>query len=380
MKVIHICNLPLVPAHPDYERIVRHPGRWVLNLACAQKKHASIKPECVVIVPGSNKVYRTTIDGIPVHYLPAPARGRATTCFILERKSVSKYVRNLNPDIIHAHGSEDSNLLIAIDIKLPFVFTAQSLAMMKLPLLNPPLFSRMRLIAIQEHFALNKTRFAIAKSRNVESFLSSHFPALELRNIPNTFDPALTNIPFAAKKNGIAFVGSIIPRKGFDLLRKAYASIYKSFPQERLHIIGNSSTPNTYEEKELTLLQKCLGNQLELHGILAPQQLAEVVSKCKALVAPSREEMFGNQLVEALLAGTYGIVSANTALAENIAKFGNGCIVKQNDPSSLAHAMNKALVMKNYPEQASAREKIIDNMGPAIVASEHLSFYQDILS
>jgi hypothetical protein len=52
MKVVHLCNLPIPEAHPDYGKVPYHPGRWVLNLALAQRAHTGIEPELLVQVPG----------------------------------------------------------------------------------------------------------------------------------------------------------------------------------------------------------------------------------------------------------------------------------------------------------------------------------------
>ena len=52
MKVVHLCNLPIPEAHPYYGKVPCHPGRWVLNLALAQRAHTGIEPELLVQVPG----------------------------------------------------------------------------------------------------------------------------------------------------------------------------------------------------------------------------------------------------------------------------------------------------------------------------------------
>ena len=71
MRVVHLCNVPLPPEHPDHESISFHPGRWVLNLAIAQRKHAGINARLVMQVPGARHDFLTEMEGVPVHFVAA---------------------------------------------------------------------------------------------------------------------------------------------------------------------------------------------------------------------------------------------------------------------------------------------------------------------
>ena len=91
--------------------------------------------------------------------------------------------------------------------------------------------------------------------------------------------------------------------------------------------------------------------------------------------------MFGNQLIEGLMRGCQGIVAEGTALAENVRRFGNGVIVPQNDPASLASAIGALLssvTQNNVCE--NARMSIRRYMGPDQVAREHASCYHRIVN
>ena len=84
MKVVHLCYLPIPKEHPDYGKVWCHPGRWVLNLAMAQRAHTRVEPELVVQIPGAARDYDTVIDGIPVHFVAAPVRLRSATLFYFD--------------------------------------------------------------------------------------------------------------------------------------------------------------------------------------------------------------------------------------------------------------------------------------------------------
>src|SRR2546430_13962382 len=101
MKVVHACYLPLSIDHPDSGKTWRHPGRWVLNLALAQKKYTTVQPELIVQVPGSRDDFSTTVEGIPVHYLAASRRFRSATFFYFDVKSICHKACALEPDFVH---------------------------------------------------------------------------------------------------------------------------------------------------------------------------------------------------------------------------------------------------------------------------------------
>src|ERR1700730_4865117 len=108
MKVVHVSHVPLSIDHPDFGTIRLHPGRWVLNLALAQRAHTSIQPELVVQVPGSRHDFSTTVEEIPVHYLAPPERFRSATLFTFDVKSICRKIHALKPDFVHGHGLEDA--------------------------------------------------------------------------------------------------------------------------------------------------------------------------------------------------------------------------------------------------------------------------------
>ena len=103
------------------------------------------------------------------------------------------------------------------------------------------------------------------------------------------------------------------------------------------------------------------------------------MARATALVAPSRSEMFGNQLIESLLVGTHVLASENTALAENIRRFGNGTLFRWNDATDLAEKAVAVLQRTEGPEPSSAREKVCRALDPERVARAHLEVYRQVL-
>lgn len=383
MKVIHLGNVPPPKEWVQkYHVKVTHPGRWVLNHAIAQKR-AGMDVEVVTQAHKATRDFVCEIEGVKVHFLRTYHPYRHFTFYAIDQFRMASYVKKLRPDIVHAHGTEAAYALAAIRTGLPFCVTAQGLMFQIIPTLGRKPGWNMRFIRMSEHYAWKRTKYAIAKSEYVGDALAKEYPHLDLTLIPNTYQPELDGElkPKTGKK--LAFVGTIDERKGVHLIAEAMKEVVKSHPDVELHIVGNQpeGTGSPYAIEQIASLRQTLGERLVLHGKLASPALFAVLDECVALLAPSLEEMFGNQLIEGLMRGCHGIVAEGTALAENVRRFGNGSICHQGSACSLAESVVRVLdVLYDHTGAEDARAKIREYMCPETVAGTHDGLYRRVLS
>ena len=289
--------------------------------------------------------------------------------------------RRLKPDIVHAHGTEAAYGHAALRSGLPFCITAQGLFFQILPTLGRAPTWNERFLRWGEDCVLRRTRFVVAKSEYVRQALAAQYPHLDLTLIPNTYEPGLDG-PLAPRSgHAVAYVGTMDERKGVTYLAEAMREVVKTVPDVELHIAGNPSKKHAseYAAECLRSLRETLGERLVLHGRVPSRKLFSILDGCRCLVAPSLEEMFGNQLIEALMRGCHGIVAEETALAENARRFGNATIVPQRDASAIAHAVET--VLSNPPSDEmieQARSNIRNYMSPAAVAAAHRILYERV--
>ena len=381
MKILHLGNVPLPTNNPQHVFVKQHPGRWVLNHAIAQKQ-VGMDVEVVSQAHKAKYDFVCEIEGVKVHFLRTFHPYRHFTFYAIDQFRMARYVRKLCPDIVHAHGTEAAYALAAIRTHLPFCVTAQGLLFQIMPTLGHKPDRNMRFIRRSEDYAWKRTRYAIAKSEYVREALGNEYPDLDLTLIPNTYEPSL-DCKLDLKSNyALAFVGTMDERKGVHLIAEAMKTVVRQFPDVELHIVGNSeeTLATGYAKEQLNSLRVTLGERLILHGRLSSKELFSVLDGCVALLAPSLEEMFGNQLIEGLMRGCHGIVSDDTALAENVRRFGNGTVVPQKNPQTLAQAVVGILGgSRDIHMIENTRQKIRDYMSPQTVASMHLALYEQIL-
>lgn len=382
MKVLHLGHVPVPDGHPERARMgFCHPGRWVLNHALAQKAMGLD----VAVVSQAHKAscdFDCEIEGVTVHFLRTFHPYRHFTFYALDAWRMARFIRRLKPDIVHAHGTENAYGHAAVRSGLPFCITAQGLFFQILPTLGrPPTWSE-RFLRWGEDAVWKKTKFAVAKSEYVKSALAEKYPQLDLALIPNTYEPALDAPITLRSGHAVAYVGTMDERKGVRYLADAMREVVKVVPDVELHVAGNppEETAQGYAGECLRGLRETLGPRLVLHGRVSSQELFSILDGCRVLVAPSLEEMFGNQLIEALMRGCHGIVAEGTALAENARRFGNATVVPQRDAPAIFAALRMTLSKPFDPTiTESTRQRIRDWMSPSVVAKEHISFYEKIL-
>lgn len=386
LKVIHIGHVPLPANHQLGDRVSKYayyPGRWVLNLAKAQIDHTDAQVEILVKVPGGKGNWSADIEGVHCHFVSVPDVLRGKTGFFIDQRILAAQALLRRPDIVHAHGTEEANALAALRTGLPYVLTLQGCFFIINRKIPASFLSRQWIVERLERKTIPRFRHVITKSCYIRDEVCREFPEVETHLIPNTYDSALENIDIdRERERAIAFIGTIDSRKGFDLLVEALFKLHLSGQElPHLHVFGSGAHPAPWEVAQLQAARACLGARLVLHGQIPQFEMAKIVARCRALVAPSREEMFGNQIIEALLLGTHVIVTDGTAMAENVRRFGNGTIVPQEDPAALASAITQVLNTKSEAPHCpnESRALIRSSMSPEVVARAHAELYRQIL-
>ncbi len=383
LRVVHFGTAELPSNHPEYSTVHRHcdhPGRWVVNIARAQIEHEGICPQILVKVPGARNSWRTDISGVPVYFIPVPRFLRGKTAFFLERRILASAAMRLCPDIVHAHGTEESNALAALCCPVPKVLTLQGcffLLNKKFPL---RFFSRAWIVERLERRTIPRFRHLIAKSQYILDSVRMEFPGVEPHLVPNTYDPQLESVCISKpRERHMVFVGSLAPWKGVHLMIDALRQNFSRLPDFTLDICGDRPEVSTgYEGRMKRDLIAMLGARVRFHGIVPAKQLFDIVSACRLLVAPSIEDMFGNQAIESLMCGTHVLTIEGNAIADHVRTFGNGTV---STPEKLAGDLARLLQNPHdLIEAQKAKSAIISCISPKITARKHAEIYSQIVA
>ena len=136
-------------------------------------------------------------------------------------------------------------------------------------------------------------------------------------------------------------VGSVVPRKGFDLLIAALATL-SDLPWE-LTIAGDRTRdPQTAAQLDADIARHHLAGRVALLGAVAAGQLAALYAKADVFVLASRFEGYGMAYAEAIAHGVPVIGTKAGAIPDTVPP-GTGLLVPPDDVGALALALRRLI-------------------------------------
>lgn len=276
-----------------------------------------------------------------------------------------RFILDWRPDVIHAHlfhAHLASAVLLATGVRAPLVWSHHSVAM-------PPrlrtLFYRFAARLAHAHVFISE---AVRRHRHR---LVGEAPGERVIYNGVELAPFLAVRPERGRVLGT--VGRLVPEKGFDVLLGAFGSLARQEPDVMLRIAGEGPERARLER---IVAEQGLSERVSLDGFVddVPGFLAGV----SVFVVPSRNEAFGNTLVEAVAAGLPCIASRAFGLSEIGGRFVRW--VAAEDSEGLCTAMREVLC--SPPDAtflAEQRRYVRDRFGRERMARDYLNVYLSVL-
>lgn len=171
----------------------------------------------------------------------------------------------------------------------------------------------------------------------------------------------------------VIFVGQLIERKGVSELLEAWREVASAVPDANLLFAGDG------------LLSEVVKREAAIHSprvtyLGVRKDVAELMRASDALALPSRNESFGNVLIEAMASGL-PVVTGRTGLALQIALDGVvGRVVDGQAPASIACALREILASPALRAEFGRRGRMAaEQYDIRQVARDYLSLYSSML-
>jgi glycosyltransferase involved in cell wall biosynthesis len=190
-----------------------------------------------------------------------------------------------------------------------------------------------------ERLALTFARRVITTSATTARLLTQMFavPEKNVRVVLPGNDPAAVADRMGSKIINLLAVGSIVPRKGYDLLIAALGKI--SDLSWRLVIAGDPGrNAATARAVHAQIAELRLNDRVELVGAVSPEQLARLYASADLFVLPSRYEGYGMAYTEAIAHGVPVIGTTAGAVPEAVPQ-GAGVLVPPDNVDELTLAL-----------------------------------------
>lgn len=185
-----------------------------------------------------------------------------------------------------------------------------------------------------------------------------------------------TATPHSHPRPYILGLGRHIPKKGFDVLLRAFAQA--NIPDHDLILAGSGE-----EETSLKQLTKELGitDRVHFFGMANRQQAMALFKGCEFYVLPSRKEPQGIVLLEAMISQKAVIATNVGGIPEVLIDGETGILVPSEDPTALAAAMKKMATDQETRERMATKgyQRSLDYDWENIT-NQYIEAYQEVLS
>jgi glycosyltransferase involved in cell wall biosynthesis len=186
----------------------------------------------------------------------------------------------------------------------------------------------------------------------------------------------------------VLFSGSVIRRKGFDLLIEAWPQVLKSLPGARLYVAGPRTFDNEYgytnqefsDEIDLRIQTLGLQESVVFLGDRA-EQVPELLRMADIFILPSRYEGLGNALIEAMATGLPCIICDQPWVPKHLIRHRETGFLCQPTPESIATGI--LTIFRNRDLAASmgtAAREVADRVyNPVTLAKRLIELYASSL-
>jgi glycosyltransferase involved in cell wall biosynthesis len=277
------------------------------------------------------------------------------------------------PDIVHAHVYEAGLPAIRLGRRLgvPVVVTEHSSD-----------FPAQRLNGFQlwkARHVFERATLVLPVSQHLGQTIASCGIEAEFAVVPNVVDPALFYPPLdrhpLSAPLRLLFVGSLIARKGLDVLLAALEQAHDQLPDWHLDIVGQGKQRQHLEELAERLH---LGSRTTFHGRQLKSDVAGFMRAADLLVLPSLAENAPCVLIEAMACGLPVLASRVGGVPE-IVDPASGRLVHPGDVEGLARALTEMIeTLPTYSPLTIVQRA--QRYSPSVVGSELDLIYRAVIS
>jgi glycosyltransferase involved in cell wall biosynthesis len=194
-----------------------------------------------------------------------------------------------------------------------------------------------------EQAALSAARHVVVTSAATAQQLSSHYavPAERITVVRPGSDPVHLAPRSADNKVRLLSVGAVVPRKGYDVLITALATL-SDLPWI-LTIAGDCTrNPKAAAQLKADIEHHGLGDRVAVLGAVSAQQLGELYAQADVFALASRFEGYGMAFAEAIAHGV-PVVGTNAGAIPGTVPPDAGLLVAPDDATAFASALRRLI-------------------------------------
>lgn len=394
MKVAWLAPYPVQSLEPELT-LVRppksfHPCSWVVNLSRELVRLPGLE---LHLITESSLVARTQSvvkGGIHFHVVkagvPFTSRGfpgwlpfEPLMRFKPNSLRLNAVLRQIQPDLIHSHGTEAGYTRAGIDSGKPCLISIQGV-IAECYKAAPELW--LRLVVPCERSQVQAGKFFACRTHFDSGFIRQINPRARLFELHEAMNPLYFQSRWQpANPPSLLYVGALTDAKGADVAVAGFILIAAKHPAARLQMVG--SGPASYVEAlKQRLAQHSLTDRVEFLGRKDAAEIQKLHERCSVFLTSTRNDNSPNALAEAMVSGVPVIASNVGGIPSMIEDGRTGLLFETGNAAALAAALDKILSDQALSQRLAAEAKIIARQRhqPEAVARATFAAYQSILS
>ncbi len=322
----------------------------------------------------------TEYAGATIHYLPGQSRLGHATDHVLEQMRIISRLRDLRPDLVHAHGTE-RNAAAAQRSGFPAIITVHGIRYREVVLFGglKGFLRRWTTVRLEKR-VLGRARHIFVIADYVRQAIAA-LTSAELYPIANPVDSDLFRIESTDDGSTILSVATIQPRKGLVHLVEALAIVRRKIPAARLRIIGKILVPDYARQLESRIAELGLQDAIEFGGFVPDEELREAFSSCAAFALCSIEESSPVSIAEALTLGKPVVATRVGGIPDLVSDGETGFLVSFGDVEAIAGSLGRLLEDTDLRKKFSkaARTRAERDFHPEAIALRTASIYRQVI-
>jgi glycosyltransferase involved in cell wall biosynthesis len=292
-------------------------------------------------IPASKTV---TADGVHIHFVRSPSRFKTLTFWQFDRLRLHRVLAEIDPDVVHGEGIENQYGYAAVTAGRPCLLTIHGIPKLVRSFYGGAWFDRQRLVELFEQYCLRHATNLVVINPFVADVYDLQANGQRLFPIPNAIALEFFETSVVAREDDLLLaIGTLEPRKGFDVFLAALAVLQRRGVTARVKIVGPVLSGGGSCHDQLRQFADANGLHVEFTGGLAPAAIADLLHRCCALVHPARHETAPMVVAEAMAAGTPVLASRVGGLPHMIDDGRSGLLFESENVDELAGKLEQLL-------------------------------------
>jgi len=292
---------------------------------------------------------------------------------------LNRVLKQIQPDIVHAHGTEAAYGRAALDSGKPCLISLQGI-IAEIQKSSPELW--FRLVEPCERKQVQSCRYFTCRTDFDSTFVRRLNPTAHIFQIQEAMNPVFfTNEWQPDAAPSLLFIGAVCERKGVSDLIEALPEIVAQCGPVRLIIVG-AAGPDYLARVKARAETLGVASLIEFAGQKTATEIAALHKRCRAFVLPTHVDNSPNTLAEAMVSGMPVLASRVGGIPSMIEEGVTGLLFEKEDVRALALALCRVLKETDFSQRLASQAKEVarSRHHPDSVANHTIAAYQHILA